>query len=505
MGKQDETADLKLADGQESQDPSDRITVGDVREGASVAVGRGARAITRVFNIDIRLLPVVLLLLAIVGVLAYFLLRPTTPKAMTGQFNVAVAEVAVVDQSGSTVRSEDGLALADFLFQRLEVSFDELDLRIPYELWPPAYTGRIVGDTRAERAHTAEAIAQRIGAHVIIYGVITQAGNQSQFAPEFYVNYKGFEGGEEITGQHELGSALRMPSHFEPAQFQGVENPALSARAEALSLVTIGLSYYATDDFERALDYFTQAEATEGWLPSAGKEVIYILLGNASGRLASKEKSAEHLTAALDYYDKALSINPAYTRGKVGQASVLYLMALGDPSASSWDAVDLGQLDEAAAAYEAALSLGDPPESANIETKVHFGLGQIHLARAMVVGGDWMAQAEAEFKEVVQAYEAGNTRIKDLAGHAQARLGAIARLQGNTRGAIEHYTRATELVSPYYQAYYYTRLGEIHAAEANKDLAIKAYTEAIGIAEVYGDGQSATKYSARLNELRSGD
>ncbi len=134
-----------------------------------------------------------------------------------------------------------------------------------------------------------------------------------------------------------------------------------------------------------------------------------------------------------------------------------------------------------------------------------FGLGQIHLARAIVVGGDWMAQAETEFKEVVQAYEAGNTRIKDLAGHAQARLGAIALLEGNAGGAIEHYTRATELVSPYFQAYYCTRLGEIHAVAGDLDLAIKAYTEALSTAEFYGDGESATKYAARLNELRAGE
>jgi tetratricopeptide (TPR) repeat protein len=488
---------------QESQDSSDRITVGDIGEGAAVAVGRSARAITRIFNIDVRLLPVVVLLLAIVGVLAYLLLRPTAPEAMTSQFNVAVAEFIVVDQDGSPVRSKDGQALADFLFQRLQISFDELDLRMPYELWPPAYTGRIEGGTREERAQAAEALAQRIGVHVIIYGVITQAGDRSKFAPEFYINYKGFAQVEEIAGQHELGSPLRILLPFDTAQFQGVENPALSARVQALSLVTIGLSYYATDDFERALDYFAQAEATESWLQSAGKEVVYLLLGSASARLAQTGKSTEYLEPASDYYDTALSINPTYARAQIGRAGVLYLVAMGDPTDQSFDTVDLVQLDEAAAAFEVALDLGNPPESANIETKVHFYLGQIDLVRALILGEDWLAQAEAEFEQVVQEYESGNVRVAELAGQTHARLGAIALLQENTNAAVEHYTRATELVTPYYQAYYYTRLGEIYAANGQTDLAIESYAEAIQIAEFYGDQESAAKYAARLNELEA--
>jgi tetratricopeptide (TPR) repeat protein len=503
MEEHDEIDASEPTGDQGSRESSDRIAVGDIGEGTAVAVGRGARAITRVLNIDVRLLPVVVLLLAIVGVLTYLLLRPTVPKAMTGEFNAAVAEFVVVDQDGSLVRSEDGQALADFLFQRLQIGLGELDLRIPYALWPPAYTGRVIGDTREERARAAEALAQRIGAHIIIYGVITQANDRSQFSPEFYVSYKGFEEGEEIAGQHELGAPLRVALPFEAAQFQGVENPALSARVEALGYITIGLSYYATDDFERALEYFRRAEATEGWLQTAGKEVVYLLLGNASARLASKAKSINSLETPYDYYDTALDINPAYARAKVGQASVLYLMAMGDPTDQSFDTVDLHQLDEAAAAFEAALDLGNPPESASIETKVSFGLGQVDFVRALATGGDGIAQAEAEFKQVVQDYESGNERVAGLAGHAHARLGAIARLQGNTSAAIEHYLRATELAPPHYQAYYHTRLGEIYAAAGQTDLAIEAYVEAIRVAEFYGDQESAAKYAARLSELKA--
>jgi tetratricopeptide (TPR) repeat protein len=430
------------------------------------------------------------------------------PMESRYNFNVVVTEFAVLDEDGSPVRSKDGRELADFLFRRLESNLNELDLKESYEIRPPAHTCPIKGRTREEREDAAAALAERIGAHIIIYGVVEQAGDDPRFAPEFYINYKGFEGAEgseEITGQHELGRPLRVTLPFDADQFQGVENPALSARAEVLSLITVGLSYYATDDYERALDYFTKAEATEGWVRTAGKEVVYVLLGNASAGLTSKTQSTEYLTMTREYYDEALEISPTYARAKIGQAGTLYTTALGDPAVPSWDTVDLEKLDEAAAAYEAALNLGDPPESANIETKVHFGLGQVYLVRAMVVGDDWLIQAEAEFEQVVEAYEGGNTRITNHAGHAHARLGAIARLRGATDAAVEHYTRATELASPYFQAYYYTRLGEVHAAAGQTDLAIEAYTEAIDRAELYGYEESVTEYNARLNELLAGE
>jgi tetratricopeptide (TPR) repeat protein len=474
--------------------------VGDVGSGAAVAVGPGARAI-RIGNIriDARLWPVVVLLLTIIGVLAYFLLRSTSPKKMTSEFNVAIAEFATMDPRGSSVRSRDGRALADFLYERLQTDFSELDLPISYELWPPAYVGRIAGSTREERAQAAEALAKRIGAHVIVYGIITQAGARSEFAPEFYVNYRGFEGGEDITGEHEMGSALRVVLPFDAAEFQGVENPALTARVSAFSLIVIGLSYYAGDDYVHALEYFRQAEATEGWLQNAGKEVVYLLLGNASARLASK--SAGYLEMAMDYYDTALSINPAYARAQIGRAGVLYLIALGDPANPS---PDTARLDEAEDAFAVASTFADAPESANIPAKRHFGLGQIYLVRALVMGEDWQDRAHTEFEQVVQEYQSGNERIVDLAGHAYARLAWIAKRQDDPEAAIDNYQHAIGLVTPYYQAYYYTCLGEVYVSAGQRAQAIEAYEEAISIAEFYGDETSADTYTARLNELRAG-
>jgi len=250
---------------------------------------------------------------------------------------------------------------------------------------------------------------------------------------------------------------------------------------------------------------------TEGWLQNAGKEVIHLLQGNAYVRLDSHRHCVEslngHLQEALSQYDAALSINPTYARAKVGQAGVLRQMAWQGVTDASLDKIDVGKLDEAAIAYEAALHLGTPPESANIDTKVHFGLGQVYYARfirALVTQGDWstpMTQARTECEQVVREYDSGNARVNNLAGHAHARLGLLAWQVKDLELAVEHYTHAIELVTPYYQAYYSTRLGEVYVDNGQIELAIEAYDEAIYIAEFYGDEECLLVFAARRNEL----
>lgn len=423
------------------------------------------------------------------------------------RFNVVVTEFTVLDERGRAAGSKDGRALADYLYQQLDFRFDELDLGIPHDIRPPAHTCRLDGRTREEREQAAERLAERINADIVVYGVLTDMGERSQFSPEFYVNYRGFQEGAEITGQHEMGAAMRVALPFDPAGFSPADNPALSARTGALSLMTIGLAYYSVDDFEHALDYFARAETTPGWLETAGKEVIYLLLGNATVRKAAEDDTTETLDTAAAYFEKALSINQAYARARVGQAGVLYLMGIGDPHGEPLEAIDVTKLDESAAYYEAALKLGDPPASANIETKVHFGLGQVNVGRfvhALVTEGDWQTpldRARAEFSEVVQEYERGNVQVASLASLAHQRLGLLARMLGRTEEAIASYRQAIELATPYYQAYCYTRIGEIHAGEGEIQSAIEAYAEAVRIAEFYGDPQRAGEYTLRLKEL----
>ena len=72
-------------------------------------------------------------------------------------------------------------------------------------------------------------------------------------------------------------------------------------------LITIGLAYYSVEDFENAVDYFQRAADEERWLKTNGKEVVYLMLGNAYVRWASKDNSSEYLPAAAENYAEALA------------------------------------------------------------------------------------------------------------------------------------------------------------------------------------------------------
>ncbi|MFC1878914.1 tetratricopeptide repeat protein [Chloroflexota bacterium] len=448
------------------------------------------------------LFPFTFLLILLLGVFGYFWVRSPAEKGMSGEFNVAVAEFTLLDPDGSTARGKDGRAVGDFICTRLQSGFSEMDLgNVNYQIWCPEQVGKVMGITPDERAVAAGELAEQIGAQVIIYGVITQR-EQSELAPEFYVSSKGFEQVDELVGQHELGSPMRVVLPFDPTQIQDVENPALSARANALSLITVGLAYYSVDSLDQALDYFQRAESIPGWLQNAGKEVVYLMIGNTNVRLASVEKAPSFLDPAFQAYEKALLINPAYARSLVGQAGVLYLDALGDPYAPM-DTVDLDKLEQSELAFENALASDTLPESANIETKAYFGLGQIYLVRDQLQENGWSQKASEAFQKVIHDYENGDERVVDLASQAYARLALIAKLDGDFTTADDYYRKAIEIATPFYDAYYHTRLGELYAANGQLEEAIDAYQEAIRIAEFYGDEESVNLYTKRLNELKA--
>lgn len=429
------------------------------------------------------------------------------PMSSEHNFNVVVNEFTTIDDEGVTLRSSDGIELADWLYHQMNASFEGLDLGTTFEIRPPSHTCPIEGNTREERAIEAEQLAEKILADVVIYGVIRDTEDEDQFSPEFYINYKGFEQAVEVVGPFRMGDPLLIDLPFDPSDQPGVKNPALSARAEALSLITVGLAYYVTDDFEYSLKYFSRAESIGSWLRGAGKEVIYLLLGNANVGLASQEKSSTYMAPAISSYEESLEINPDYARAKVGQAGAQYLQALGNPDDPSFDTVDLELLDAATLSFEEALGLSDAPLEANIEAKVAFGLGQIDLVRARIDGNAWLERAQEKFENVIREYEDGNESIRALAGHSLARLGAIALMQEDPDRdtAAENYLRATDLVTPYWKAFYFSKVGDIYIEIGNPSLAIENLDQCRKIAEVFGHSEIAEECNFRANDLRGGD
>jgi tetratricopeptide (TPR) repeat protein len=435
-------------------------------------------------------------LIATLLVAVLWFVIPKKDKVMNGQFNVAVAAFQVQDVQGNKERSEDGFLLANYLSGDIRGQFSEAqaNLKLQPQVWGPEQTGEVEGETPEERQREAAALAERIRAHVLIYGVIVSDGNQSHAVPEFFVNHRSFSDASEITGEHELGRPVKVILPFSES-IQPIENPTLAGRANALDLITIGLAYYSVEDFNNAVKYFQQAADEERWLKVNGKEVVYLLLGNAYVRWASKDDTSEYLPDAAENYAEALQINPDYGRGIVGQANVLYLDALGSLSDLKIDPV---KLDQAEAMLNEALALQGQPESYNIASKAHFQLGQVFLARyqAQVPGSDWLSLANAEFAFMVDDYESGDEALTSLAGHAYYRQGVIAYMQNDPDTAITLIKEAIPLVSRFYQGEYYAGLGDIYKNIGQKEQAIQAYEDALALAET---DAIAEKYQQKLN------
>jgi hypothetical protein len=421
------------------------------------------------------------------------------------KFTVAFNTFSVVDEEGAPIWwSRDGRALAGFLYQRFEHDFEELDLPIPYELRPPAHTCAIWGRTPDERAANAADRAEQIQADVIVYGVITKADDDPRFALEFSVNYHGFDEAEEIAGPHALGGSLPIDLPFRPNSLQNIEHPPHLVRTDILSLIAVGLSYYSADNMERALEFFQEAEQHEHWPRTDGKEIIYLLLGNATLRQASLQASSEALSEAYGLYQQALSVNKDYVRAMLGQASALYLQALIDPQNANEKTIDPALLEEAEDTYNEAFARALVLGNHQIEPKVHFGLGQIYLARA--AGGEdvaaWLDQAKSEFEWLKTEHdERGNDRIRTRAAHAYRYLAGLAFDDDEIDLGLEYYRAAIELASPFYKGHYLTRLGDVYCRLDNPKAAVDAYQDAVDTARLWGFRDKVEQYAAKLESL----
>jgi tetratricopeptide (TPR) repeat protein len=430
--------------------------------------------------------------LILLGMGGYYLLRPEPPpKAMSGAFNVAVARFQDVDQDGKAIKSADGEAIAAYIAERLQNELQALGVS-DAQVWGPELTRAVSGEDIAARTAAASQRAEAINAQVLVYGVIRHAGGNSTFQPEFIVTSTGFRSNApEITGQNQLGKPLGIRLPFEKVGI-AAENPAFVARSQALNLITQGLTYYARDDFLTASQYFRQALALDTWLEDAGREVAHLLLGNALSRQASRKLDLSLIPEAMQEYKEAQRIQEenygtVYGRALTGEASITYMQAFTDMENISAETIDPNKLNEAEAIFTAVLALKDQPESSQLPAKAAVGLGQVYQARAILEGGDWLEQAEAEYQSVVDAYQAsveaekaqraaekskdespvlGNLALRELASFAYARLALIEVDRLNYEQAVELYDQSIAIATPYWEARYATDLSFVYAQNA---------------------------------------
>jgi tetratricopeptide (TPR) repeat protein len=388
----------------------------------------------------------------------------------------------------------EGRRLAKVLWSHFENELQGLDLGVQLALRPPYHICPV-------EESAMPALVEQLNSSVAIYGKIEPGKYGPELSPQFWVNYRGFEEAVELNGAYALGDGVPVELPIEPQEYHNPRHP-IYARMKALSLLTRGLALYADDEYEAALRYFEQAEQTPKWLKRDGKEIVYLLLGNTHVQLAFKTKSMESVTAAIAAYEQALEIEPDFARAQVGLGGAMYQMALGDLAAIRLSQINWELLDQAEQAFLRARTMSTP-SSANIEAKIDFMLGQIAFIRFYRDRGEWLTKAQTHFTEVTSAFENGNTQIERLAGHAYARLGLLARLEGDDEQAVTLFGKATSHVSPYWRAYYHISIANLYTAgqSPETELAREHYERAMGIGLRFGFEDIIENAEAGLEDL----
>lgn len=431
-------------------------------------------------------------------------IRCIFPNAMDeNQLTIAFQPLTVVDANGAPIRSNAGQAVAQFLYQRFEPALADLDLDMPYEIRPPSLACALPGRTAEARASAAATYAERINADILVYGVITDTQKADRLALAFHVGYTGSDDETELSGPYSLGGSLPITLPFDPESLLVIEHPPHLVRMNVLAELVVGLSYLSADNPEKALTYIRQAESDAHWPSVDGKEFAYLLLGHALVRQASVTGLADTLEEALDAYNRALAIQPAYIRAQLGRAGCLALLSVAERGEDGLRRLDRIQLDEARSAYQAVLSGSAGQPTAREISAAQTGLGYIYLTSGLYGQTADLELARNELQSVIEQYEAGQNDSAKSAGLAYSYLGLLARQKGDLPAAVAHYERAVDLVAPVSRALYLFRLGELACQQGNHDAALELHQRAIDEARLYGRAAEVDEYTRRLRLLQN--
>ncbi len=392
-----------------------------------------------------------------VGVGLFYALRPKVPEFMTGDFTIAVAAFA---ENGKSPQENLGYDLADSVRLRLEQDLKELNPELVITIWGPGQVGAIEGTTTEERAQQAERLAKKIHASMVIYGIVDFSQSNWQILPEFYISESNFYEANEIVGQNDLGTAFSVP---------GVSNTAwkyefgkqMFTRGKALSGMSVGLGYFAVQDYNKAFESFQSTAETSGLDDAQGKKVLDLMLGIAAYKAGKFDEAAAALQQAID-------LDPNYARPYVSMANLSYLRALApfNQSKNPQD-IDLAMLDNCFRYLDLGAQAPGKPPLAEVDTKIHFARGQCLWLKTYTGQLPTYDLAVDEFQQVITAYADGkNPRLFEMAGEAHARLGLIYRTLGNQPLAGAEYQAAANL---------------LETIPARHDLYMKRANELLGI------------------------
>ena len=395
--------------------------------------GVDAKSLHKPFVATFGLLAIVLIVL-FVGFGTLLAFNPNfwawiAPQPMQGRFNIAVAGFVTNEPSLESFRT----LAAQEITRELISQFEKSDVRV--DIWDADKTGKMEGATAEARAIAAAHRASEINAHLIVYGTVSKSGNLTVVVPEFYLVNQNFFASQELTGQYELGAPIELQEYDDFARRTKLGDE-LVARTRAFARISTGLAYALDAKYEKAQREFEGALEVKDWSETKGKQVLYLLIGN----LLVVQKKYDDATGM---YEQALALDPEYARPYLGLGNIAVLQTLKS-GVHADDATRL--LAEAEKNFLNARQAKHQPALSDIESKVHFGMGQVQMIRKLAGQLSDFAPAIAEYQAVIADFETNeNLRLTWYAAEAHARLGAIALVEKRCDEAKKQYMIAKSL------------------------------------------------------------
>ncbi len=382
-------------------------------------------------------------------------LRPS--GTMDGIFNVAVAEFAEIGEDGKVVNtSTDGQLLSRWASEELQADFDQNAPELKTLLWHDSAALQREKNVRlgiVADAPAAAQLAQRLRAHVVIYGLIApQSNGFATLQLNLYITSWFDRDSATFIGQYALGTPIVL-KHSNP----GPEvQEALKKQVRGFAQVMIGLTYSQTN---RPLEAISSLEKAQEYLENS--EVVAYLLGQeylffSQQELADRERNIE---LARQAFVKSISLNPAYARASIGLGSVFFIQAQDTLAATYSDQFSnskedayrtvLDQIEPAIENYQRAIEQAGSgsPDDNFLANAARLGLGASYRIKGEVLYrlGDnagaqrWIAEAVTTLETAAQSL----VDVPDYRVRAQVYqgLGAVyewqASLHNNDRAILQ--------------------------------------------------------------------
>lgn len=379
------------------------------------------------------------------------------PRVMDGDYNIAVAEFGEVGAEGIE-RTKLGATISTALFNYLESEFAGsqfgLDVQVEHKNTPTI--------TEEEEAR---ALAQKMNAHLVIYGTVAGDAERAEFDPNFWVREEADT--EEVTGQSRLGKLIGFDAR--ELQYPDQINDLLRRRARVLLSLAKGLVYLKGEEASHAQREFVRARAemvnTGACEPgeengdTAGCELVYLLIGVT-------QSMQKEYAAAEENYNQAIALNPDYARAYLGLGNLYYKLGTEQDFRADYLQQALAFYDEAAArAPEAA-------PCAMIEQKVAVVCGNVFVVEAQKANDPALyRKAEELYQQVIDEFKALDKdseewpRYKEVAANAYFGRGVAYERQGFIDEAVDAYQLCAQLTtSTSLRALARERIADIEAA-----------------------------------------